>query len=148
MSGSRQPCTRWKPLSGPADSIRRRGCQATFATRPLPPLKTGPPVSIHRPRFRFGLSRPRRNATGARLHTGNGHDFSQRFPLVVAAVMALPARSCSKRKRLAKRLNSPRQDRRRVANLMDALRASINAEKKKVPAPSVQACRPAKKRLC
>ena len=34
----------------------------------------------------------------------------------------------------------------RVVNLMDALRASIDAEKKKEPAPSVQARRPAKKK--
>jgi DNA end-binding protein Ku len=33
-----------------------------------------------------------------------------------------------------------------VVNLMDALRASINADKKKAPAPSTQARRPAKKR--
>ena len=36
--------------------------------------------------------------------------------------------------------------RRRCVNLMDALRASIDAEKKKAPAPSTQARRPAKKR--
>jgi DNA end-binding protein Ku len=34
----------------------------------------------------------------------------------------------------------------RVVNLIDALRASIDAEKKKAPAPSTQARRPAKKR--
>ena len=34
----------------------------------------------------------------------------------------------------------------RVVNLMDALRASIDAEKKKTPAPSTQVRRPAKKR--
>jgi len=34
----------------------------------------------------------------------------------------------------------------RVVNLIDALRASIDAEKKKAPAPSTQASRPAKKR--
>ena len=33
-----------------------------------------------------------------------------------------------------------------VVNLMDALRASIDAEKKKAPAPSTQARRPTKKR--
>jgi DNA end-binding protein Ku len=33
----------------------------------------------------------------------------------------------------------------RVVNLMDALRASVDAEKKKAPAPSIQARRPAKK---
>ncbi len=34
----------------------------------------------------------------------------------------------------------------RVVNLMDALRASIDAEKKKAPAPSTHARRPAKKK--
>jgi DNA end-binding protein Ku len=34
----------------------------------------------------------------------------------------------------------------RVVNLMDALRASVDAEKKKAPAPSVQTRRPGKKR--
>jgi non-homologous end joining protein Ku len=34
----------------------------------------------------------------------------------------------------------------RVVNLMDALRASIDAEKKKAPAPSTEARRPAKKK--
>jgi hypothetical protein len=35
----------------------------------------------------------------------------------------------------------------RVVNLMDALRASVDAEKKKAPAPSTQARRPAKKKV-
>lgn len=34
----------------------------------------------------------------------------------------------------------------RVVNLMDALRASIDAEKKKAPAPSTEARRPARKK--
>jgi DNA end-binding protein Ku len=34
----------------------------------------------------------------------------------------------------------------RVVNLMDALRASVDAEKKKAPAPSTEARRPAKKK--
>lgn len=34
----------------------------------------------------------------------------------------------------------------RVVNIMDALRASVDAEKKKAPAPSAQARRPAKKK--
>jgi ATP-dependent DNA ligase len=36
----------------------------------------------------------RRDAAGVRLFTRNGHDFGKRFPLVVTAVAALPARSC------------------------------------------------------
>jgi non-homologous end joining protein Ku len=33
-----------------------------------------------------------------------------------------------------------------VVNLMDALRASIDAEKRKAPAPSIRARKPAKKK--
>jgi bifunctional non-homologous end joining protein LigD len=36
----------------------------------------------------------RRDAKGVRLRTRNGHDFSKRSPLVVAAVAILPVRSC------------------------------------------------------
>jgi ATP-dependent DNA ligase len=36
----------------------------------------------------------RRDAKGVRLYTRNGNDFSKRFLLVVASVMALPVRSC------------------------------------------------------
>jgi len=36
---------------------------------------------------------------------------------------------------------------RRVVNIMDALRASVDAERKKAPAPSTQARRPAKKKV-
>jgi ATP-dependent DNA ligase len=35
-----------------------------------------------------------RDAKGARLYTRNGNDFTKRFPLIVAAVTALPVRSC------------------------------------------------------
>ena len=36
-----------------------------------------------------------RGATkGVRLYTRNGHDFSKRFPLIVAAMAMLPVRSC------------------------------------------------------
>jgi hypothetical protein len=35
----------------------------------------------------------RRDANGVRLITRNGNDFTKRFPLVVAAVAMLPARS-------------------------------------------------------
>jgi len=36
----------------------------------------------------------RRDATGVHFFTRNGHDFSKRFRLVMAAVAMLPARSC------------------------------------------------------
>jgi bifunctional non-homologous end joining protein LigD len=35
-----------------------------------------------------------RDAAGVRLITRNGNDFTRRFPLVAAAVAALPVRSC------------------------------------------------------
>jgi ATP-dependent DNA ligase len=35
-----------------------------------------------------------RGAAGVRLYTRNGHDFAARFPLIVAAITALPVRSC------------------------------------------------------
>jgi bifunctional non-homologous end joining protein LigD len=35
-----------------------------------------------------------READSVRLITRNGHDFSSRFPLIVAAIAALPVRSC------------------------------------------------------
>jgi bifunctional non-homologous end joining protein LigD len=35
-----------------------------------------------------------RNDKGVRLYTRNGHDFAERFPLIVAAVATLPVRSC------------------------------------------------------
>src|SRR6516165_11772238 len=35
----------------------------------------------------------RRDRAGARLITRNGNDFTNRFPIIVAAVTALPARS-------------------------------------------------------
>jgi len=35
----------------------------------------------------------RRDKAGARLITRNGNDFTNRFPIIVAAVTALPARS-------------------------------------------------------
>ena len=36
----------------------------------------------------------RRSAKGVWLYTRNGNDFTRRFPLVLAAVATLPARSC------------------------------------------------------
>jgi ATP-dependent DNA ligase len=36
----------------------------------------------------------RRDAASVRLYTRNGNDLSKRFPLVVAAIATLPARSC------------------------------------------------------
>jgi ATP-dependent DNA ligase len=36
----------------------------------------------------------RRDAKGVRLYTRNGHDFSKRFPQIIAAVATLPVHSC------------------------------------------------------
>jgi ATP-dependent DNA ligase len=35
-----------------------------------------------------------RHAAGVRLYSRNCYDFSKRFPLIVAAIATLPARSC------------------------------------------------------
>ncbi len=52
-----------------------------------------------------------------------------------------------KKKEAGEKIEPPREGPTpQVVNLMDALRASIDAEKKKAPAPSVQARRPAKKK--
>ncbi len=52
-----------------------------------------------------------------------------------------------KKKEAGEKIEPPREGPTpQVVNLMDALRASIDAEKKKAPAPSVQARRPTKKK--
>jgi DNA end-binding protein Ku len=52
-----------------------------------------------------------------------------------------------RKKQTGKTIERPKEPaRRNVINLIDALRASVDAEKKKATAPSVQARRPAKKR--
>jgi bifunctional non-homologous end joining protein LigD len=63
----------------------------------LPRLGKKPPVGpgwIHEIKhdgFRIIASR---DAASVRLTSRNGHDFSKRFPLIMEAVEALPARSC------------------------------------------------------
>ncbi len=63
----------------------------------LPRLAKHPPVGpgwiheIKRDGFRIIAQR---EADSVRLITRNGHDFSERFPLIMAAVAALPAQSC------------------------------------------------------
>ena len=52
-----------------------------------------------------------------------------------------------KRKQAGEKIEAPRQiTPPRVVNLMEALRASVDAEEKKAPAPSTRARRPAKKK--
>jgi ATP-dependent DNA ligase len=36
-----------------------------------------------------------RGAAGVRLLTRNGNDFTARYPLIVAAMAAMPVRSCA-----------------------------------------------------
>jgi ATP-dependent DNA ligase len=56
---------------------------------PAKALPAGPdwPHEIKHDGFRILAQR---DAKGVRLYTRNGHDFADRFPLVVAAVAALP----------------------------------------------------------
>jgi bifunctional non-homologous end joining protein LigD len=63
----------------------------------LPRLAKQPPAGpgwIHEIKHDGFRIIAQREADAARLITRNGHDFSRRFPLIVAAVAALPARSC------------------------------------------------------
>jgi bifunctional non-homologous end joining protein LigD len=63
----------------------------------LPRLAKQPPAGpgwIHEIKHDGFRIIAQREADTARLITRNGHDFSRRFPLIVAAVAALPARSC------------------------------------------------------
>jgi DNA end-binding protein Ku len=77
------------------------------------------------------------------VNTKSGHfdpsQFEDRYEN--ALVDLLKKKQAGEKIELAKAGPAPR-----VVNLMDALRASIDAEKKKAPAPSVQAGRPAKKK--
>jgi ATP-dependent DNA ligase len=63
----------------------------------LPSPAKAPPVGsewIHEIKHDGFRIMTRRDAKGVRLYTRNGNDFTKRFPLVVASVMALPVRSC------------------------------------------------------
>jgi DNA end-binding protein Ku len=52
-----------------------------------------------------------------------------------------------KKKQAGEKIEAPRETPPpRVVNLMEALRASVDAEEKKAPAPSTQVRRPAKKK--
>ena len=77
------------------------------------------------------------------VQTKSGHfdpaQFEDRYEN--ALVDLLKKKEAGEKIELAKAGPAPQ-----VVNLMDALRASIDAEKKKAPAPSTQARRPAKKR--
>ena len=63
----------------------------------LPRLAKQPPAGsgwIHEIKHDGFRIIAQREADSVRLITRNGHDFSGRFPLILAAVAALPARSC------------------------------------------------------
>jgi bifunctional non-homologous end joining protein LigD len=60
-------------------------------------LKRRPPLGsnwIHEIKHDGYRLMARRDAAGVRLLTRNGHDWSSRFPLIVATVAALRVRSC------------------------------------------------------
>ena len=64
----------------------------------LPRLAKTPPAGpgwIHEIKHDGFRILARRDASRVRLITRNGYDFSERFPLIVAAIAALPARSCA-----------------------------------------------------
>jgi bifunctional non-homologous end joining protein LigD len=68
------------------------GCRALLSPAKAPPgqAPTGS-TEIKHDGFRIMA---RCDAKGVRLITRNGNDFTKRFPLVVAAVAALPVHSC------------------------------------------------------
>ena len=64
----------------------------------LPRLALRPPAGadwIHEIKHDGFRILAQRDASRVRLSTRNGYDFSERFPLIVAAIEALPARSCA-----------------------------------------------------
>jgi ATP-dependent DNA ligase len=63
----------------------------------LPRLAKQPPVGpgwLHEIKHDGFRIIAHRQADSVRLFTRNGHDFTDRFPLIVAAIAALPAQSC------------------------------------------------------
>ena len=77
------------------------------------------------------------------VHTKSGHfdpsQFEDRYEN--ALIDLLKKKQAGEKIEPARETPAPR-----VVNLMDALRASIDAEEKKAPAPSTRARRPAKKK--
>jgi ATP-dependent DNA ligase len=69
---------------------------AAFVEPCLPSPAQRPPAGsnwIHEIKHDGFRIMARRDSAGVRLLTGNGHDFTARFPLAAAAVTALPGRS-------------------------------------------------------
>ena len=76
--------------------LRRDRSQVRFEPC-LPRLAQAPPSGpgwIHEIKHDGFRIIARRDGARVRLFTRNGYDFSARFPLIVAAVAALPAQSC------------------------------------------------------
>jgi bifunctional non-homologous end joining protein LigD len=76
--------------------VRRDQSQVRFEPC-LPRLAKAPPVGrgwIHEIKHDGFRIIAHREGAQVRLITRNGYDFTKRFPLIVAAVEALPARSC------------------------------------------------------
>ena len=70
---------------------------ATFIEPCLPRPAQQPPAGrgwIHEIKHDGFRILARRDARGVTLHTRNGYDFADRFPLAMAAVSKLPVRSC------------------------------------------------------
>ena len=64
----------------------------------LPRLALRPPAGadwIHEIKHDGFRILAQRDASRVRLSTRNGYDFSERFPLIVAAIVALPVHSCA-----------------------------------------------------
>jgi bifunctional non-homologous end joining protein LigD len=77
--------------------LRGKGRTVGFIEPCLPSPAKAPPSGpgwIHEIKHDGFRILARRDAAGVRLITRNGNDFTKRFPLVAAAVTALPARSC------------------------------------------------------
>jgi bifunctional non-homologous end joining protein LigD len=77
-------------------NLRRDQSQPRFDPC-LPRLAKKPPAGpgwVHEIKHDGFRIVAQREAGGVRLITRNGYDFSRRFPLVMAAIEALPARSC------------------------------------------------------
>jgi bifunctional non-homologous end joining protein LigD len=77
--------------------LERSGCTVGFNEPCLPSPSERPPAGpnwLHEIKHDGFRIMARRDAAGMRLYSRNGQTFGMRFPLVVAAVMALPVRSC------------------------------------------------------
>ena len=77
--------------------LQRSGRAAGFIEPCLPSLAKSPPGGpdwLHEIKHDGFRIMAWRDGGGMRLYSRNGHTFGMRFPRVVTAVMALPARSC------------------------------------------------------